>query len=72
MLRFIPENSLVEITTRTLQGRLLLRPSPELTDLILGIVGTSVGHSRGCDIPVPERGGGVDRKMELEFPRDRA
>jgi hypothetical protein len=38
-LRFIPENSLVEITTRTLQGRLLLRPSPELTDLILGIVG---------------------------------
>jgi hypothetical protein len=37
--RFIPENSLVEITTRTLQGRLLLRPSPELTDLILGIIG---------------------------------
>jgi hypothetical protein len=38
-MRFIPENSLVEITTRTLQGRLLLRPSPELTNLILGIVG---------------------------------
>ena len=38
-LRFIPENSLVEITTRTLQGRLLLKPSPDLTDLILGIVG---------------------------------
>src|SRR5512138_1439500 len=38
-LRFIPENSLVEITTRTFQGRLLLRPSPELTDIILGIVG---------------------------------
>jgi REP element-mobilizing transposase RayT len=38
-LRFIPENSLVEITTRTLQGRLLLRPSPELTDLILSIIG---------------------------------
>src|SRR5512137_359863 len=38
-LRFIPENSLVEITTRTLQGRLLLRPSPELTDIILGIIG---------------------------------
>jgi hypothetical protein len=38
-LRFIPENSLVEITTRTLQGRLLLRPSPELTDIIFGIVG---------------------------------
>ena len=33
-LRFIPEESLVEITTRTLQGRLLLKPSPELTDII--------------------------------------
>ena len=38
-LRFIPADSLVEITTRTLQGRLLLRPSPELTDLILGVIG---------------------------------
>jgi len=38
-LRFIPDHSLVEITTRTLQGRLLLRPSPELNDLILGVIG---------------------------------
>jgi putative transposase len=38
-LRFIPENSLVEITTRTMQGRLLLNPSPQLTDLILGVIG---------------------------------
>jgi hypothetical protein len=38
-LRFIPEHSLVEITTRTIQGRLLLRPSPELTDIIIGILG---------------------------------
>jgi hypothetical protein len=38
-LRFVPEHALVEITTRTLHGRLLLKPSPELTDLILGIVG---------------------------------
>jgi hypothetical protein len=38
-LRFIPENSLVEVTTRTFQGRLLLRPCPDLTDIILGIVG---------------------------------
>ncbi len=38
-LRFVPENSLVEITTRTFQGRLLLRPSPELTDIILGVIG---------------------------------
>jgi hypothetical protein len=38
-LRFIPECSIVELTTRTLQGRLLLRPSPELVELILGIIG---------------------------------
>jgi putative transposase len=38
-LRFVPANSVVEITTRTLQGRLLLKPSPELTDLILGVIG---------------------------------
>jgi len=38
-LRFVPEHSLVEITTRTFQGRLLLRPSPELTDIIFGIIG---------------------------------
>jgi hypothetical protein len=30
---------LVEITTRTIQGRLLLKPSPELTDIILGVIG---------------------------------
>ena len=38
-LRFLPANSIVEITTRTLQGRLLLKPSPELNDLILGVIG---------------------------------
>jgi hypothetical protein len=38
-LRFIPERSLVEVTTRTIQGRLLLKPSPELNDLILGVIG---------------------------------
>ena len=38
-LRFVPENAIVEITTRTLQGRLLLKPSPELNDLILGVIG---------------------------------
>jgi hypothetical protein len=30
---------MVEVTTRTLHGRLLLKPSPELTELVLGIVG---------------------------------
>lgn len=38
-LRYFPEGALVEITCRTLQGRLLLRPSPRLNDLALGILG---------------------------------
>jgi hypothetical protein len=38
-LRFVPNGALVEITTRTMQGRLLLRPSPELKDIILGVIG---------------------------------
>ncbi len=45
-LRFIPEKSLVEITTRTLQGRLLLNPSPELTDIILGVIGKAQSLSK--------------------------
>ncbi len=39
-LRFIPDGgALVEVTCRTLQGRLLLRPSPELNDIAAGILG---------------------------------
>lgn len=37
-LRFIPPGSLVEVTCRTVQGRLLLRPSPVLRDLTLGVL----------------------------------
>ncbi len=37
-LRFIPPRSLVEVTCRTVQGRLLLRPSPLLRDLTLGVL----------------------------------
>lgn len=38
-IRFIPEGgALVEVTGRTLQGRLLLRPSPELRVITLGIL----------------------------------
>ena len=37
-LRFIPPSSLVEVTCRTVQGRLLLRPSPILRDLTLGVL----------------------------------
>ena len=38
-LRYVPAGSVVEITTRTIHGRFLLRPSPEVNDLILGILG---------------------------------
>ena len=38
-LRFVPPNALVEVTTRTVHGRFLLRPSAEVNDMILGIIG---------------------------------
>jgi len=39
-LRFIPDPpTLVFITCRTVQGRFLFRPGPELNDLVLGILG---------------------------------
>lgn len=39
-IRFIPEGgALVEITDRTVQGRFLLVPSPELNDILLGVLG---------------------------------
>jgi REP element-mobilizing transposase RayT len=48
-LRFIPEDSLVETTTRTIQGRLLLTPSPELNDLVLGVIGKAQ-HTYGMTV----------------------
>src|SRR5687767_13509069 len=38
-LRYIPAGSLVEVTTRTIQERMLLRPSPEVNERILGVLG---------------------------------
>jgi hypothetical protein len=39
-LRFIPpEGALVEVTSRTVQGRFLLSPSTELNEIILGVLG---------------------------------
>lgn len=37
-LRYVPPGSLVEVTCRTVQGRLLLRPSAILTELTLGVL----------------------------------
>ena len=38
-LRFLPPGSLVEVTLRTLHGRLLLRPSARVNELIVGVIG---------------------------------
>jgi hypothetical protein len=40
--RFIPAGSMVEITTRTIGGRFLLKPSPELNGRILGTLGRAL------------------------------
>jgi len=37
-LRFIPENSLVEVTARTVQGRFLLKPGPGWAEVFVGIL----------------------------------
>jgi REP element-mobilizing transposase RayT len=38
-LRFLPPGHLVEVTSRTIHGRLLLRPDRQACDLILGVLG---------------------------------
>jgi len=38
-LRFIAPGALVEVTNRTFQGRLLLRPSPLFNEVLLGVLG---------------------------------
>jgi len=37
-LRFIPENSLVEVTARTFQGRFLFKPSPGWREIFVGLL----------------------------------
>lgn len=38
--RYVPAGgAIVEVSNRTLQGRFLLRPSPEVNDIVLGILG---------------------------------
>lgn len=40
--RYVPPNSTVEITDKCINDMLLLRPSPELNDLFLGILGMAL------------------------------
>jgi len=37
-LRYVPPDSLVEVTCRTLHGRFLLRPSRDLNDIVYGLI----------------------------------
>jgi transposase IS200 family protein len=42
-LRFIPHpQTLVEVTTRTIHSRLLLRPSPQTNEIFLGVLGRAL------------------------------
>ncbi len=43
-LRSVPPGSLVEVTCRTIQGRYLLRPSPELNEIFYGVLGRALDH----------------------------
>jgi len=48
--RYVPEGgALVEVSNRTIQGRFLLRPSPELNEIIIGVLGRA---QRRFGIPI--------------------
>ena len=50
-LRYLPqESALVEVTTRTLQGRFLLRPSRKLNELVVGVIGRALKSCPGVDL----------------------
>ena len=42
--RYIPPGSLVEVTTRTIQGRLLLVPSRDLNDIVNGVLARALSR----------------------------
>ena len=44
-LRYVEPGNLVEVTNRTIQGRLLLRPSPHFNEILLGILGWAQGFT---------------------------
>jgi hypothetical protein len=48
-LRFFPDRPLVEVTTRTLQGRFLLKPSSGLREIFIGILARAAAI---CDVEV--------------------
>ena len=42
--RFVPPDCLVEVTSRVIHGRFLLRPSRELNEIVLGVLGRAVNR----------------------------
>jgi hypothetical protein len=48
-LRYFPDRPLVEVTARTLQGRFLLKPSPGLREIFVGILARAAAL---CDVEV--------------------
>jgi REP element-mobilizing transposase RayT len=46
-LRHVQPNSVVEVTIKTTQDRLLLRPSRKLNELVLGVLGRALAHYGG-------------------------
>lgn len=48
-LRFFPDRPLVEVTSRTVQGRFLLKPSPGLREIFVGILARAAAL---CDVEV--------------------
>lgn len=50
-LRYLPtDGALVEVTTRTMQGRFLLRPSEEVNQTFLGVVGRALALHHGIQL----------------------
>lgn len=44
--RYVPPGSLVEVTTRTIHGRLLLVPSRDLNDIVCGVLARALSRYR--------------------------
>lgn len=49
-LRHFPPDSIVEFTTRTVQSRLLLRPSESLNEIVIGVVGRALEEFPGVKL----------------------
>ena len=49
-IRYIPGRTLVEVTTRTLEGRLLLSPGTEVNELVRGVVGKGLDDHRAIQL----------------------